>query len=77
MNTLFHQSLDILKVSSHSQFEMLLCVADIDLVHHFTGNPVNDDRHSAIIPVLTLARSSSSSAVAVPYLKIQGLDSFG
>jgi hypothetical protein len=61
----FHQLLDILKVSSHSHFEMLLRVADIYLVPHFTGYFLNDDRHSAVISVLTLVWSSPSSAVAV------------
>jgi succinate dehydrogenase flavin-adding protein (antitoxin of CptAB toxin-antitoxin module) len=65
MDSPFHQSLDILKVSSHSHFEMLLRVADIDLVRHFTGYFVNDDHHSAVISILTLVWSSPSSAVTV------------
>jgi hypothetical protein len=54
VNSLFHQSLDILKVPSHPHFEMLFRVADIDLVRQFTGNYVNDDRHSAVISMLIL-----------------------
>jgi hypothetical protein len=68
----FHQSLDALKMSSHPHFEMLLHVADVDFVPHFTSYFVNDDRHSAVISVLTLVWSSPSSAVAVQYFKIKG-----
>jgi hypothetical protein len=40
-----------LKVFFHPHFKMLLRVADVDLVRHLTGNPVDDDRHSAITSV--------------------------
>jgi succinate dehydrogenase flavin-adding protein (antitoxin of CptAB toxin-antitoxin module) len=63
VDAFFHQSLDVLKMSSHPHFEKLLRVDDVDLVRHFTSNFVNDNRHSAMISVLTLAWSSSSSAV--------------
>ena len=77
MDSFFHQMLDVLEMSSHSHLEMLLCVADVNLVRQFTGDPVNDNRHSAIISVLTLAWSSPTSAVAVPHFKIQVLYTFG
>jgi hypothetical protein len=71
VDSFLHQFLDILKVAFHLHFKILLHVADVDLVHQLvTGNLVDDDRHSAMTYVLTLAWSSASSAVAVPYFKI-------
>jgi succinate dehydrogenase flavin-adding protein (antitoxin of CptAB toxin-antitoxin module) len=55
VDSFFHQFLDILKVAFHSHFEVLLRVADVDLVRHLAGNPVDDDRHSAMSSVMTLA----------------------
>jgi hypothetical protein len=34
-------------VAFHSHLEMVLPLADADLVLHLLGNPVDDDRHSA------------------------------
>jgi hypothetical protein len=56
---------------------VLLHVADVDLVHHLAGNPVDDDRQSAKTSILTLAWSSASSAVTVPYFEIHRFDAFG
>jgi hypothetical protein len=55
---------------------MLLHVADIDLVGHLAGNPVDDDRHSAKTSVLALVWSSASSAIAAPYCEIHRFDAF-
>jgi hypothetical protein len=42
-------------VAFHSYFKVLLHVADVDLVCHLAGNPVDDDWHSAKPSILTLA----------------------
>jgi hypothetical protein len=77
VDSFFHQFLDVLKVPFHPHFKLLLRVSDVDLVCQFIGNSVNDYRHSAIVPILTLAWSSTtSSAVAVPYFEIKQLDAF-
>jgi hypothetical protein len=52
-------------MSSHPHFKMLLRVADVDLVRHLTGDPVDDNRHSAIISILTLAWSSSNKPTKI------------
>jgi hypothetical protein len=67
---------NVLKVPFHPHFEVLLRVADIDLVSHFTGNPVNDYWHPVKASILTLAQSSFSSAVAVSHLEVHRLGSF-
>ncbi len=76
-NSLLHEFLHILEVACHSFLEVLLSVPDVDLVCHLAGNPVDDDRHSAKTSVLTLAWSSASSTVAVPYFEVHQFDAFG
>ena len=77
MDSFLHQFLDVLKVAFHSHFEVLLRVSDVDLIHHLVGNPVDDDWHSAKPSILTLAWSSASSAVAIPYFEVHRFDAFG
>jgi hypothetical protein len=53
-------------VPFHPHFKMLLPISDdVDLIRQFTGNSVNDYRHSAIVPILTLAWSSTGTSSAV------------
>jgi hypothetical protein len=55
---------------------MLLGVANVDLVCHLAGNHVDDNGHYAKNSILTLACSSASSAIAVPYFEIHQCDAF-
>jgi hypothetical protein len=63
IDSFLHQFFDVLKVAFHVHFEVLLRVADVDLVGHLTGNPVDNNWHSAQPSILTLAWSSTTSAV--------------
>ena len=76
MSAFVHQFLDILKVSSHPHLKKLLRVAYIDLVCQLTGNPVDDNWHSAKTSVLTLAWSPASSVIAGSYLEVKQFNSF-
>jgi hypothetical protein len=66
-----HQFFDVLKVAFHLHFEMLLHVANVDLVGHLTSNSEDDNQHSAQPSILTLAWFSAASVVGVSYFKIQ------
>ena len=77
MSTFLDQFLDILKVPSHPHFEMLLGIADVNLVGHLTGDPVDDNRHPAVAAVLTFARFSTASTVAISHLEVHRFDAVG
>jgi hypothetical protein len=47
-SSFFHSFLNVLEMASHLNFEVLLGVADVDLVRHLAGRLIlYDDRHSA------------------------------
>jgi hypothetical protein len=66
-----HQFLDVLKVAFHLRFEVLLHIANVYFVHHIAGNPIDDNWHSAVSSVLTLAWTSAASAVALPHFEVK------
>jgi hypothetical protein len=65
VDSFVHELLDVLKVARHSFLEVLLSASDVDLVRHLTSDLVDDDRNSTNASVLTFARASGVSAVAV------------
>ena len=70
MEPFLQQSLEILKVTSHYVYKMLLHVSNVDLVCHLASPLVNDNWNSAYASVLTLVGSSASSAFAVSHLEV-------
>ena len=70
MDSFLQQFLNILKVTSHSIFEVFLHVPNEDLVSHLASDLVDGYWDSAGISVLTLAWPSASSADAISHHEV-------
>jgi hypothetical protein len=65
VKSFFLQLFDILEVTSHPVFEVLMHISTVDIICHLTSDFVDDYRYSTDTAILVLA-SSAASADAFP-----------
>jgi hypothetical protein len=64
VDSFLHELIVILKVACHSFLEVLLSVANVELIHHPSSNLVDSHWNSTNVSVLTFACASGVYAVA-------------